>query len=177
MQAQTPDRDRGHGFDARHGAVLLVVLATSGFTVGGCGERKTPPSPAPSEPAVEASVPENTGGRRGYEIPIPQLEFWEGSDRVPKYTYEMRFDAPGANGRRGLHRNGWARAYYSSGGLEREGAYQWIPDRGRSERVGRWTYYDTDGNVDRVEDRGGDPIWTGPDQRTPPPGTSEETSP
>ena len=86
----------------------------------------------------------------------------------------MRFDPsaiPGGSPR--LHRNGWARAYYASGTIEREGSYRYIADRGRSERVGTWTYYDQDGGVLRVEDRGGPVVWTAPDQRQPPPGTTE----
>lgn len=110
-------------------------------------------------------------GRRGYEIPIPQLEFWAGT-QVPKYRYEMRFDPPekpGGNPR--LHRNGWASAYYGSGVMEREGAYRYDAALGRSERVGIWTYYTQTGEVDRTEDRGGEVIWTGPGQAIAPPGT------
>ena len=151
-----------------------LLLTGICLVAAGCGDERNASPTTDDVPVAESTNPD---ARRGYEVPIPQIEYWEGSDRVLKFTYEMRFDAPGPNGRRALHRNGWARAYYSSGALEREGVYQWIPDRGRSERVGRWTYYDEEGNVDRVEERGGDPIWTGPDQATPPPGTSREASP
>lgn len=164
---------------SRRTGMLILLIATLPCLACGCGEDRTPPTPAAEttpngSPAAEASV---AGPRRGYEVPIPQIEYWEGSDRVLKYTYEMRFDASDADGRRALHRNGWARAYYSSGTLEREGAYQWVPALGRSERVGKWTYYDTDGSIARVEERGGSPIWNGPDQTTPPPGTVGEGSP
>ena len=109
--------------------------------------------------------------RRGYEIPIPQLEYWDDT-KVLKYSYEMRFDPPDEpGGRPRLHRNGWARAYYLSGQLEREGAYRYVANVGRSERVGRWTYYTPEGTVDRTEDRGGEIVWTGPDQLIAPPGT------
>lgn len=126
----------------------------------------TPTTAAPSSKEAVSTA------RRGYEIPIPQIEYWAGT-RTLKYSYEMRFDPPlQPDGPPRLHRNGWARAYYASGQLEREGAYRYVPDRDQSERVGIWTYYRADGEVDRTEDRGGEAIWTGPDQRITPPNTS-----
>lgn len=62
-----------------------------------------------------------------------------------KFTYEMR---KSANGK--WARNGIGRAYYESGGLEREGMYK------NNVRVGRWTYYTPDGKVSHHEDRGAD---------------------
>lgn len=151
------------------------MLLVASLAPLGC-ERDAPRiDPAGSE-STTAAAPEL---RRGYEIPIPQLEYWDPSERtVLKYSYEMRFDPPGP-GEKGprLHRNGWAKAYYGSGGLEREGAYRFDRAKNRSERVGTWTYYDTEGNPSRTEDRGGEVIWTGPDQRIPPPGTEPAPSP
>ncbi len=156
---------------------MSLLLATS--LLGGCGQ----PSAEPDSTATEATTPSKAApvdaaptGRRGYEIPIPQLEYWAGTETL-KYSYEMRFDPPDEEGGRPkLHRNGWARAYYLSGGLEREGAYRYVAANGRSERVGRWTYYTAEGAVDRTEDRGGDVIWTGPDQPIAPP-TDRPTTP
>lgn len=146
----------------RSGRVVFGVLALT--IASGCGDTPTTttePASNPPEPTTTASVEL----RRGYEIPIPMNEFWEGTKTL-KYTYEMRFDTDGK-----LHRNGWGRAYYANGAIEREGAYRYDHDRRMSERMGTWTYYEADGSVKRVEERGGAPIWTGPDQRTPPPGT------
>lgn len=147
---------------ARSTRRLLGTLAL--VIASGCGDAGTtttdpgPPStdPTPS-PAAEL--------RRGYEIPIPMNEFWDGTKTL-KYSYEMRFDTDGK-----LHRNGWGRAYYANGALEREGAYRYDHEREMSERMGTWTYYEADGRVKRIEERGGVPIWDGPDQTTPPPGT------
>lgn len=170
-EASPPTPQAAPGSGSIGSSTLLLTMVC--LVAGGCGNDPTASPPAEPAPVAESAA---SDARRGYEIPIPQIEYWEGSDRVLKFSYEMRFDAPGPNGRPALHRNGWARAYYASGTLEREGAYQWIPARGRSERVGRWTYFDAEGNVARVEDRGGDPIWTGPDQTTPPPGTGRGAS-
>ncbi len=128
----------------------------------GCGDSATNEAEPPPR-AVETTTASEP--RRGYEIPIPMQEFWEGT-KTPKYAYEMRFDTDGK-----LHRNGWGRAYYANGAIEREGAYRYDHEREMSERMGTWTYYESDGSVKRVEERGGVPVWTGPDQRTPPPGT------
>ena len=142
-----------------------------------CEDPKSPAvDPSPSSPNDPRSS--EVTGRRGYEIPIAQLEFWDPEERtIPKFSYEMRFDppGPGENGPR-LHRNGWAKAYYGSGLIEREGAYRYNRETGQSERVGTWTYYGTDGSVSRIEDRGGEVVWTGPDQRIAPPGTSTNSS-
>ena len=143
------------------GALLLVACER--------GPAATKPAVDPIDTSTTASAPE---ARRGYEIPIPQLEFWAGT-QVPKFRYEMRFDPaeePGGSPR--LHRNGWASAYYGSGVMEREGAYRYDAALGRSERVGVWTYYTQDGKVERTEDRGGEVIWTAPDQLIAPPGTT-----
>ncbi len=160
----------------------LLMIATA-LTVGcepasnGSDAEGTGTSPVVgTNDTGDASGPTDApSGRRGYEIPIPQLEYWADT-QVLKYSYEMRFDPPDEEGGRPrLHRNGWARAYYLTGGLEREGAYRYIAANGRSERVGRWTYYTPEGAVDRVEERGGEVIWTAPDQLIAPPGTSPET--
>ena len=136
------------------GALTLTLAAGCG------GDATTASAPSPTEPTKPA-----TELRRGYETPIPMNEFWDGT-RTLKYTYEMRFDTDGK-----LHRNGWGRAYYANGVIEREGTYRYDPQREMSERMGTWTYYEADGSVKRVEERGGVPIWTGPDQTTAPPGT------
>ncbi|MBC03354.1 MAG: hypothetical protein CMJ34_08650 [Phycisphaerae bacterium] len=146
-----------------------ATLASILMMLPACGD-DAPPAKEPEtvEKIAPTSTPADTG-RRGYEIPIPQLEYWDPQRTTLKYTYEMRFDppGPGENGPR-LHRNGWARAFYGSGVLEREGAYRYNSEKGESERVGTWTYYETDGSVSRIEERGGDAIWTGPDQRIAP---------
>ncbi|MCP4836953.1 MAG: hypothetical protein GY895_19555 [Phycisphaera sp.] len=153
--------------------VLLSLASAASF---GCTE-KTPPSETVAKPAT-TTTPATAEPRRGYEIPIPQIEFWDPERTTLKYTYEMRFDpaGPGEKGPR-LHRNGWARAYYGSGRLEREGAYRFDRTKNQSDRVGTWIYYDTEGNPSRTEERGGEVIWTGPDQLVPPPGTEPGSSP
>ena len=153
------------------------MMIAAGITlVSGC-DRSPSANPVPSpagETVIAKPVP---SGRRGYEIPIPQLEYWDPERTTLKYSYEMRFDPPGIgeSGPR-LHRNGWAKAYYGSGLLEREGAYRFNPVTNQSDRVGTWTYYGTDGKPSRIEERGGDAIWTGPNQATPPPGAPEKGS-
>jgi hypothetical protein len=159
--------------------VTSLLLTTS--ILGGCEQPAAEPD-APTagttsnatEPATQpatttpSDAPASTN-RRGYEIPIPQLEYWAGTETL-KYSYEMRFDPPDEEGGRPrLHRNGWARAFYLTGELEREGVYRYVAANGRSERVGRWTYYTPEGTVDRTEERGGEVIWTGPDQLIAPP--------
>ncbi|MAC18542.1 MAG: hypothetical protein CMJ23_02485 [Phycisphaerae bacterium] len=160
------DRPRRFRIPILQGVIGIAI----GIVTVGCDQTgSNGVAPAETETATSEAPP--SGERRGYEIPIPQIEYWDPERSALKYTYEMRFDAPGADGRARLHRNGWARAYFGNGSLEREGSYQWIPQRERSERVGRWTYYKADGTVDRIEQRGGDSVWSGPDQRIPPPGT------
>lgn len=148
----------------------FVAVAAAALLFFGCdqsvqdrGSAEDPAGTTTSSTSVEATL------RRGYEIPIPSIEYWE-SSTTPKFVYEMRFDPslePG--GRPRLHRNGWAKAYYANGSIEREGAYRYDASLNRSERVGTWTYYEDDGSVARIEQRGGPAIWTGPDQRIPPP--------
>lgn len=150
-----------------------VTVIAIGIVTVGCDQTDSNDVTPPRTEAATSEAPPS-GERRGYEIPIPQIEYWDPERSALKYTYEMRFDAPGDDGRARLHRNGWARAYFGNGSLEREGSYQWIPQRNRSERVGPWTYYKADGTVDRIEQRGGDSIWSGADQRTPPPGTEPQ---
>lgn len=160
-------------------AVMAMVWSLSACDDGATSGAEPEPAATTTTTDATPASPADTG-RRGYEIPIQQMEFWDPQKTILKYTYEMRFDqpGPGESGPR-LHRNGWARAYYGSGRLEREGAYRWNPEKKQSERVGSWTYYETDGSTSRVEDRGGEPIWTGPDQRIAPPGTPplDESSP
>jgi hypothetical protein len=176
-----PTNESHRGGTIACGLVLAVVTMITGGcdrpaaestnpTAASSDVSTTSPSSSPSSPGQSRS-----DRRRGYEIPIPQLEYWAGTE-VLKYSYEMRFDPPDEpGGRSGLHRNGWARAYYLTGQLEREGAYRYVPALGRSERVGRWTYYTPEGSIDRTEDRGGEVVWTGPDQLTAPPGTVPAT--
>ena len=142
----------------------LSMAALTAIMLAGCDPSpSTTPDPASDNAPIESTTAEP---RRGYEIPIPMMEYWEGT-QVPKYTYEMRFDADGK-----LHRNGWAQAFYSSGNLEREGSYKFNPTAAQSDRVGLWTYYDPDGSVNRTEDRAGEPIWTAADQLVSAPGTA-----
>ena len=148
----------------------FVAVAAAALLFCGCdqsvqdrGSAEDPAGTTTSSTSVEATL------RRGYEIPIPSIEYWE-SSTTPKFVYEMRFDPPREpGGRPRLHRNGWAKAYYANGSIEREGAYRYDASLDRSERVGTWTYYQDDGSVARIEQRGGPAIWTGPDQRIPPP--------
>ncbi|MEC8733965.1 MAG: hypothetical protein VXX86_03240 [Planctomycetota bacterium] len=156
----------------------MLLLSLSLASLGCELEAPDAASPAPDTPSADAAGTTVAEERRGYEIPIPQVEYWDDARTILKFTYEMRFDPPGP-GEKGprLHRNGWARAYYGSGALEREGSYRYVPELGRSERVGVWTYYEPDGSVSRREDRGGDPIWTRADQRTAPPGTDASGDP
>lgn len=174
-QSSSGDSDSGSGprILFRGSILQATIIVATGLLSAGCDRNESTEAPEPTTGVVTSDATP-TGERRGYEIPIPQLEYWDPERRTMKYSYEMRFDAPGSDGRARLHRNGWARAYFGSGVLEREGSYQWIPQRERSERVGTWTYYKPDGTVDRIEQRGGDSIWTGPDQRTSPPGTVSE---
>ena len=157
-------------------AMIGVLIALTATIAGGCDQTSATSSDGDGDASTAttstttstADAPAVTG-RRGYEIPIPQLEYWAGTETL-KYSYEMRFYPPEKEGcGPRLHRNGWARAYYPSGGLEREGAYRYVAANGRAERVGRWTYYTPEGTVDRTEDRGGEVIWTGPDQLIAPP--------
>ncbi|MDG2022367.1 MAG: hypothetical protein P8J59_10505 [Phycisphaerales bacterium] len=138
-------------------AVLVALLLVA------CDDSTPAPVSSATPPTNEPAAAEL---RRGYEIPISMVENWEGT-QIRKYTYEMRFDADGK-----LHRNGWSQAFFSSGELEREGSYRFDPVESRSDRVGLWTYYAPDGSISRTEDRGGEPLWTAPDQRLPPPGTA-----
>ena len=137
---------------ARITAILVLIFTlptTVAFT--GCRDQGNPPTPptASAEPVK----------RNGYEIPIPSREYWDNTD-VLKFEYEMRYDVDGR-----LKRNGWSRAYFSSGQLEREGSYT------NDERVGIWNFYDREGNPSRKEDRKGIVIWTGPGQDAVIPGT------
>ena len=156
------------------GLLVLTAFASSIWLLSACNDVQSPaPVQAPESTPAPAQPPAATA-RRGYEIPIDQLEYWDPKTRTTlKFTYEMRFDppGPGENGPR-LHRNGWARAYYGSGELEREGAYRYNAKSKESERVGTWTYYEPDGSTSRIEERGGEAIWTGPDQQIAPPGTA-----
>lgn len=130
------------------------------------------PSVAPAPPTTNV-VADDAAPRRGYEIAIPSVEYWEDST-TPKYSYEMRFDPPASPGAPPkLHRNGWARAYYRDGTLEREGAYRYNATSSQSERVGTWTYYTQSGDVLRVEERGGPVVWTTSDQIIAVPGTED----
>ena len=88
-------------------------------------------------------------------------EYWDSTGKL-KFEYEMRFGPDGK-----VLRNGWSTAHFADGTMERQGAYL------ENERVGTWTYYTADGTVDRIEDRGGKTIWTGPNQAIPTPGTEE----
>ena len=123
------------------------------------------PLPGCSEDAGEIasqSTPEDAKpARRGYETSIPMIEFWDGTNQV-KYEYEMRYGPD-----KQLQRNGWSRAYYSNGRLEREGAYL------NGERAGLWTHYTVDGEVQRTKAHGGEAIWTAPGQSYPVPGTEQ----
>lgn len=135
---------------------VLVLLALPLLLAIGCNKEDSSSGNTTAEPAPQA---EAAPGRKGYETPIPIREYWKETGNL-KFEYEYRYNADGS-----FARNGWSRAYYGSGPLEREGSYL------NNERIGLWTYYEPDGNVSRTEDRGGVAIWTGPDQSTPPPGT------
>lgn len=162
--------------------LAAIVPSLAIVTLLGCEPPAAPPAStgdggsttSSASDATAATTPETEvqTGRRGYEIPIMQLEYWPDTT-VPKYRYEMRFDPPETpGGRAKLHRNGWAWAYYGNGQLERQGSYRYTAANDRSERVGIWTYYTPEGEVERTEDRGGEVVWTAPDQRIAPPGTT-----
>ncbi|MFM7134304.1 MAG: toxin-antitoxin system YwqK family antitoxin, partial [Planctomycetota bacterium] len=68
-------------------------------------------------------------------------EYWPSGG--VKFFNEMRRGATGK-----WDKNGTGRAYYETGQLEREGMYR------DGTRIGRWTYYNPDGTVQRVEERG-----------------------
>ena len=130
-------------------AILALILSLPATVfVTGCREQDNTPAPT-TEPVQ----------RNGYEIPIPSREYWDNTNAL-KFEYEMRYDVDGK-----LKRNGWSRAYFSNGQLEREGSYT------NGERVGIWQFYDGEGNPKRTEDRKGIVIWTGPDQDAVIPGT------
>lgn len=129
------------------GCLFLAINA-------GCSRDSTPAS-------EKSAVTETKALRKGYEIPIPMIEYWEGTN-ILKFKYEMRYGVDGK-----VARNGWASAYYGNGNREREGAYI------DNERAGTWTYYTIDGGVSRTEEREGNPVWTGPDQHKAAPGTEQ----
>ena len=134
---------------------LILAIIISTVVLISCGDSKSGDSP-PSD-VVDSSTAESM--REGYETPFPMREYWDSTGKL-KFEYEMRF---GPNGK--VARNGWSSAYFANGAMERQGAYL------QNERIGTWTYYVNDGSIDRIEDRGGLPIWTGPNQAIPTPGT------
>ena len=135
--------------------IMLSCLLLGSATATGCREQGTTPVSA-VQPKTQSTNPEP---RKGYEIPIPSREYW-GNTNTLKFEYEMRYDVDGK-----LKRNGWSRAYFGNGQLEREGSYT------NNERVGIWNFFDREGNPGRTEDRKGIVIWTGPGQDAIIPGT------
>ena len=106
-----------------------------------------PPAPAGTNaPATTSAATTAPSGEKPAppkdEVKISK-ELWPNGKL--KYSYEMRRGADGKWGR-----NGIGRAYYDTGGLEREGPYR------DGVRVGQWKYYKPDGTVDRIEERGQD---------------------
>ncbi|MFM1823709.1 MAG: hypothetical protein RI967_1975 [Planctomycetota bacterium] len=123
----------------------LAPLALALF-VAGCdrpASSPTPPPPPPTEPAeaTPADAASAQAPAKKSDVKISK-EYWTETGKL-KYFYELRKDANGK-----WKRNGIGRAYFSSGEMEREGTYR------DGVRVGTWTYFKTDGTVDRVEERG-----------------------
>ena len=72
--------------------MLTLSLGLASF---GCDlEAPTPGEAGPAMDAPSADVAGTTIAeeRRGYEIPIPQIEYWDDARTILKFTYEMRFD-------------------------------------------------------------------------------------
>jgi len=90
------------------------------------------PRPVPHEPVA---AHENGNEHRVY------TERWPNG--ATKFEYEM---ARGPDGK--YAKDGFIRAFYEEGGLEREGQYR------HGERVGRWRYYQRDGRLIQESDFG-----------------------
>ena len=109
-------------------ALLALIHA------GGCERPSSaPPQPAPQQP-VDAKPAKSD------EVKIAK-ENWPNGKL--KFYNELRRNAEGK-----WTRTGVGRAYYDHGVLEREGLYR------NDERVGEWKYYDQNGKLLRVEQRG-----------------------
>jgi len=140
---------------------LILAIICSTPLLFSCTNSDSTSETGTSNPPEKASPSTAKPLREGYEAPFPMREYWDSTGKL-KFEYEMRY---GPNGK--VARNGWSSAYYADGAIEREGAYL------QNERIGTWTYYSNDGSVDRTENRGGQTIWTGPNQAIPTPGTEE----
>jgi hypothetical protein len=125
-------------------AVLLVlpIAACDGKPQAGKSAvtpKDTGAAPKPPDTA-QAPAPAKDGVKDEVK---PSKEYWPNGKL--KYFYEMRRNPDGK-----WARNGMSRAYYDTGELEREGMYK------NNTRVGQWKYYDPQGKVIRVEERGPD---------------------
>ena len=115
-----------------------AVLATA-LALAACDKPAPAPSPAPA-PGTPATPAAPTPPKDDVKL---SKENWPNGKL--KYFYEMR---RGADGK--WNRNGIGRAYYDTGELEREGTYK------DGTRVGQWKYFNPDGSLKSVEERGAD---------------------
>ena len=124
-----------------------AVLATA-LSLAAC-DKPAPapaPTPTPADPSAAGrpkdAVKDAAKDPAKDEVKISK-ENWPNGKL--KYFYEMR---RGADGK--WNRNGIGRAYYDTGELEREGTYK------DGTRVGQWKYFNPDGTLKSVEERGAD---------------------
>lgn len=134
---------RSASFAAPFATALAVAVALTACDRPAASPAPAPaPTPAPTDtvapPVAEAA---EAAPAKKDDVKISK-EYWTETGKL-KYFYELRKDANGK-----WKRNGIGRAYFSSGGMEREGTYR------DGVRVGTWTYFKPDGSVDRVEERG-----------------------
>ena len=114
-------------------AVLSACLGAFALLVPPCAAGCERQKPA-TEPAAAAKP------AKGEEVKVAK-ENWPNGKL--KFYNELRRNAEGK-----WTRTGVGRAYYDHGVLEREGMYR------NDERVGEWKYYDQNGALLRVEQRG-----------------------
>jgi hypothetical protein len=121
---------------------MSALAAASSLAIVLCGCE--PPAPAPSSattaPSDAAAAPAAAAAAPADDVKIMK-EYWPSGG--VKFFNEMRRGAAGK-----WDKNGIGRAYYETGTLEREGMYR------DGTRIGRWTYFNPDGTVQRVEERG-----------------------
>jgi len=134
VKSMLPDRAR---------LVLAVSLASLLSQLGGCGDSA---KPAPTQAAETASKEEPKKDEPKKDDPKKDdvkvaKENWPNGKL--KFYNELRRNPDGK-----WARNGIGRAYYDHGVLEREGMYR------NDVRVGEWKYFDQDGKLLRVEQRG-----------------------
>lgn len=116
--------------------MLRNALLTTSFALAlACTACEKPAQPAAPPAAQAAAQPAKKD-----DVKIAK-ENWPNGKL--KFYNELRRNPDGK-----WAKNGVGRAYYDHGVLEREGMYR------NDERVGEWKYYDTEGKLLRVEQRG-----------------------